>query len=89
MATLSVELPDHLKSRLEARASESGFATVEQYVRAVLAADAEGELVDVETERLLSDRADDPRPAVDFDASFKDGFLDAVRQRRQPGGSGS
>ena len=62
MATLSIQLPDGLRSRVEARAAESGFDSVEAYVQAMLLADAAGgPVVDGEQlESLLLDRLDGP-----------------------------
>jgi hypothetical protein len=40
--TLSVELPEDLRTKLEARAAEEGHATIEQYVQALVRADTEG-----------------------------------------------
>ena len=40
MVRLNIELPDELGKRLEAKAAESGHATVEGYVQTLLRADA-------------------------------------------------
>ena len=62
MPALKIDLPDGLRSRVEARAAESGFATVESYVKALLLADAAGGLVmdDQQLEALLLSRVDGP-----------------------------
>ena len=41
MARSSVELPDELRRKVEARAAEAGHLMVEEYVQALLRADAE------------------------------------------------
>jgi hypothetical protein len=63
MATVSLNLPDDLRARAEARAAESGFATVEQYVEQLVRTDADAgdvDEVDEDLERLLLDRLDGP-----------------------------
>src|SRR5690349_1553056 len=77
MAAMSIELPEGLRSRVEARARESGFDSVEAYVRAVLLADAAGGPVveDEALETLLASRQEGP--FVDADAE------DFARMRRK------
>jgi hypothetical protein len=60
MTALNLRLPDSLRARVEARAAESGFDSVEAYVHAVLLADSTGGAVleDEELESLLLSRAD-------------------------------
>jgi hypothetical protein len=41
VARLNIDIPDELKAKIEARASESGHATLESYLQAVLRAEAE------------------------------------------------
>jgi hypothetical protein len=79
MAAMSIELPEALRSRVEARARESGFDSVEAYVRAVLLADASGGPVieDEALESLLAARQDGP--FVDADAA------DFARMRQKLG----
>ena len=62
MVPLSIHLPETLRSRIEARAAESGFASVEAYVEALLLADAAGGPVveEEELESLLLKRIDGP-----------------------------
>jgi hypothetical protein len=69
MAPLNIHLPDALRSRVEARAAESGFDSIESYVQAVLLADAAGgpAVDDAKVEALLSERIDGP--FVDADAA--------------------
>ncbi len=42
MVTLSISLPDDLKAQAEAWATAGGFASVEQYVQALLRAEVSG-----------------------------------------------
>lgn len=42
MTAMSIQLPDDLRSRLEARAAENGFADLQTYVEAMLRVDAIG-----------------------------------------------
>ena len=72
MATLSIQLPDGLRSRVEARAAENGFDTVEAYIQAVLLADAAGGplVEDEQLEALLVERSDGPFVDAD-DADFR------------------
>jgi hypothetical protein len=72
MAPLSLHLPGKLRSRVEARALESGFDSVEAYIEAVLWADAAGGPVieDEELEKLLLERIDGPFVDVD-EADFR------------------
>jgi hypothetical protein len=72
MAPLNLNLADDLRRRIEARAAENGFDTVEAYVEAMLLADAAGgpELEDSQLESLLLTRLNGP--FVDFDeADFR------------------
>ena len=72
MSALKLDLPDGLRSRVEARAAESGFASVELYVQALLVADAAGGSVidDAQLEALLLGRIDGPFVDAD-DADFR------------------
>jgi hypothetical protein len=72
MPPLSIHLPAELRSRVEARAAESGFDTVEAYVQALLLADATAgpRVDDVQLESLLLDRLDGPFVDAD-DADFQ------------------
>ena len=62
MSALNLQLPDDVRTRLEARAAESGFASVEAYAEAMLRADAAGgpELDDEQLESLLLFRQQGP-----------------------------
>jgi len=61
MAALKIDLADDLRSRIEARAAENGFGSVEAYVEAMLLADAAGGAVtDEQLETLLLQRLDGP-----------------------------
>ena len=72
MAMLSIQLPDGLRSRVEVRAAESGFDSVEAYVQAMLLADAAGgPVVDSEQlEALLLERLEGPFVEAD-EADFQ------------------
>jgi hypothetical protein len=72
MPPLKLHLPDALRSRVEARAAESGFDSVEAYVHAVLLADAAGGPVveDGQLESLLLGRLDGPFIEAD-EADFR------------------
>jgi hypothetical protein len=66
MATLNLKLSDDLKARAEARAAESGFATVEQYVEQLLRSDTDPpELIDEDLEKLLLERMNGPWVEMD------------------------
>ena len=72
MPPLQIHLPDALRSRVEARAAENGFETVEAYVQALLLADAAGGpgVTDEQLEALLLGRLE--RPFVDAnEADFR------------------
>jgi plasmid stability protein len=86
MAELKLTVPDDLKSRLNARAMESGFDSVEAYARAVLAASAEPQVVEEDLEEMLLARLDDSEPGIEVTPQFKQGFLDEIRARRQSDG---
>jgi plasmid stability protein len=72
MAALNIDLPDELRSRLEARAAENGFDSIEAYAEAVLRADAVGGPVieDEQLESTLLERLNGPFVDVD-DADFR------------------
>src|SRR2546423_342970 len=72
MSALNIHLPDSLRSRVEARAAESGFDSVEAYVEAVLLADVAGgpATEDAQLEALLLKRVDGPLVDTD-EAGFR------------------
>ena len=72
MSALTIDLPDPLRSRLESRASENAFPSVEAYVQALLAADAAPgpRATDEQVEALLRARVDGPFVEAD-DADFR------------------
>jgi hypothetical protein len=72
MAPLSLHLADALRSRMESRAKENGFANVEAYVEALLVADAAGDEItdDHQLELLLLNRLDGPFVDAD-EADFR------------------
>jgi hypothetical protein len=68
MASLNLNLSDELKARAEARAAESGFGSVEQYVEQLVRADAGGDSgYDEELEKVLLSRLDGG-PGIEVDA---------------------
>ncbi len=87
MASLNLTVPEDLKLRLAARATESGYPNVEQFVQAVLQATAEEEIIDDDIEELLARRLNDPRPNIEFNAAFREQFRDEVKNRRESRGS--
>jgi hypothetical protein len=72
MPPLNIHLPDGLRSRVEARATESGFDSVAAYVEALLLADAAGGPVvdDHQLEKKLLGRLDGPFVDAD-EADFR------------------
>lgn len=89
MTRVSIDLPDDLRAKAEARAAEAGHGTLEQYLRALLHADiGTGEFLDEDLEELVLQRLDD-RPSIEFTPQFAQDFKDAIRRRRQAGGSGT
>ena len=89
MATLSIRLPDGLRSRVEARAAESGFESVEDYVQAVLLADAAGGPVveGEQLEALLLERLGGPFVDAD-EADFRQ-MREKLRSRLGEGEAGA
>jgi hypothetical protein len=83
MAALQLNLSDDVKARLQARAKESGYETVEQYAQALLQASAEDELLDDDVEALLIERLEDPRPGIELTPQFKEQFREQINQRRR------
>jgi len=66
MAALKINLADGLKGRLKARAKESGFDKVEQYIEAMVVADIAGPTVgEEEIEALLLFRVGSPTVEMD------------------------
>ena len=88
MSALNIELPDALRSRVQARATESGFDSVEEYVQALLLADATtGPTVnDEQLELLLLSRVDGP--FVDVDAADFKAMRVKLRARLEEGDAG-
>jgi len=82
MTKLQINLPDDAKARLEARAAEGGFASIETYAEALLLASAQPQ--ETETlEQLLLARVEDDRPAIEFTPQFAGAFREQVQQRRR------
>jgi hypothetical protein len=82
MATITI--PDELKMQAVARAAEAGYATVDEYVAAVLQADA-GTLAEPELEELLLRRLDSG-PGIEVTPQFVEQFKREVRGRRESDG---
>jgi hypothetical protein len=89
MTALNLRLPDSLRARVEARAAESGFDSVEAYVHAVLLADSAGGAVleDEELESLLLSRTDGP--FVDADEADFQQMRDKLKGRLEGGAAES
>src|SRR5689334_21687051 len=97
MTRMSIDLPEEVRTRLEARAARSGHATVEEFVQQLLRAEAEASDEDddgpahlsyrtnEELESLLLERLDDPRPAIEATPEFWDEFKKRVEARRRKG----
>jgi len=86
MGTLQISVSDELRTRLEARAAESGFGSIEGYAEAVLRASAESEVEDEELEQLLVARATDTQPGIEFTPDFAERFRQQIARRRGAGG---
>lgn len=82
MATITI--PDDLKTQAATRAAEAGFASVDEYVAAVLRADA-GTLAEPELEELLLRRLDSG-PGIELTPRFVEQFKRDVRGRREADG---
>jgi plasmid stability protein len=87
MTTLQINLPDEVKARLEARAAQAGFKSIEQYAEALLLASSEKPEVDESLEHLLSTRAEDDQPGIEFTPQFAEAFRERVRRRRASNGA--
>lgn len=83
MTTLHLNLPDEIRARLEARANEAGFPSIEGFAESILRAEADEQFVDEETERLLLERLNDPQPGIECTTEFREGFLGHIRRHRQ------
>jgi plasmid stability protein len=97
MTRLSIDLPEDVRRRLEARAARSGHMTVEAYVQALLTAEAEESLdnyagpphltfhTDAELEALLLDRLNDTRPDIEATPEFWEDLERRAEARRRKG----
>jgi hypothetical protein len=99
MARLTFELPEDLKNKVAARAVESGHASVEQYVEALVRADADdAEYADFggpdhlrigsadELEARLLHSLEEGGPSIEATPDFWNALKDRVRRPR-PGNS--
>ena len=97
VARLSIQLPDDLRSKVQARADEAGHASVEAYVEALLRADVEAEGADhgapphlsassdAELEALLLQRLEDTELGIEASPAFWDRLHEEARARRERG----
>lgn len=88
MTAMSIQLPDDLRSRLEARAAENGFTDLQTYVEAMLRVDAASGLRtdDEQLESMLLERLDGPFAEVDA-ADFRR-MREKLNRRLDSGASG-
>jgi hypothetical protein len=82
MATITI--PDELKSEIESRAAESGYASVDKYVAAVLRAEAATS--EAELEGMLVQRLESGGPGVELTPEFVERFKRDVQARRESRG---
>ena len=97
MARLSIQLPDELRTKAEARAAEAGHASVEQYVEALVRADVQGAdenygapghlspADDTQLEALLVRRLENTEPGVEATPQFWEKLREEARLRREAG----
>ena len=86
MAEFQIHLADELKARLDARAVEGGYESVEGYVEALVRADLDAAGPDdADLEEMLLRRLDGG-PGIEFTPEFAEQFKQEVRQRRASGG---
>ena len=97
MTRLSIDLPDEVRGRLEARAARSGHASIEAYVQELLTAEAEESLEDdagppqlgyhsdAELEALLLERVNDPAPGIEVTPEFWANLKQRAEARRRKG----
>ena len=64
MARLSIELPEDLKAKAEERAAESGYGSVEDYLAALIRADANGAGADYTAPASLTFQTQDQLEAM-------------------------
>ena len=82
MTLLHINISDDLKARLEARARESGFDRLDEYIESLLEADTADEAIEDEAlEELLLRRLDNPA-TVELTPAFVEQFKLQVAQRR-------
>lgn len=99
MVSLNIQLPEELRARVAARAAESGHSSVEQYVEALLRADADPSAEDPgapehlrfgteqDVEAMLLSRLD-KGGTVEATPEFWEALRQRIRQSRQEGRSG-
>ena len=83
MARLSVQIPDELRARAEARAVEAGHSSLDAYLESLLRADlAAPGVEDEDLEQLLLARLYSG-PGVEVTPEFVEQFKQNIRRRRQ------
>jgi plasmid stability protein len=97
MTRLSIDLPDDVRTRLQDRAARAGHESVEEYVAALLMAEAEEPAdeygapphltyrSDTELEALLLERVTDGSPGVDATPAFWKDLKRRAAERRRKG----
>ena len=97
MARISIQLPEDLRSKAQARASEVGHASVEDYVEALLRADLHAEGVEygapphltmtseTELEALLLERLESTEPGIEATPEFWSRLNEEAKARRDRG----
>jgi hypothetical protein len=79
--TIQLTIPDDLKDRLAALATEHGYATLEQYAEALLCSGLEEVTLSRDDEREVLRRLADPTPPVDYNDQFRTDFLRQLAER--------
>jgi hypothetical protein len=68
MATLELNLPEHLKAVAKSRAIEAGYESVDHYIASLIEADEVAQISDATEAKLL--RSLDSGPAVEITPQF-------------------
>ncbi|HEY7116372.1 MAG TPA: hypothetical protein VH475_07295 [Tepidisphaeraceae bacterium] len=98
MTRLSIDIPDDIRARLEARASRSGHASVEEFIQSLLREEAAEALdedlgapahlsfrSDEELEQILVRRIDDDQGTIEATPEFWVDLRRRAQERRQKG----
>jgi plasmid stability protein len=78
MARITLELPDDIRARLEARAAEAGFKSVEEHVAALIRADLDADTREDQDYGAPEDLK--IRSAEDLDAKLIQGMNSPARE---------